>query len=185
MSGGVAIGPNGLVHVAGSTFSPDFPTRRALQPRIGGGRDAYLASLTSNGRRLVRSTFLGGSRSEGGLGGDIALDVDSRGRLYLAGNTHSTNLPTVRPVQNRLRGEENAFVAVLAPSGQRLRFASYLGGSAVDVATSVAAGPHNSVYVAGGTTSADFPLRRPFQQDLRGEGDGFLSRIRLPNAAGR
>ena len=90
-------------------------------------------SVSLPGPALVRSTYLGGSASERGFGGDVDLAVDSRGWLYLAGNTHSTDFPTVRPVQDRLRGEENAFVAVMAPSGQRLRFASYLGGSAADV----------------------------------------------------
>jgi hypothetical protein len=178
--GGVAVDRRGRVHLAGATFSTDFPVRRALQPENGGESDVYAAMVSRNGQRLVRSTYLGGSDGEGGLGAALDLAVDRIGRVQLAGRTHSRDFPLRRPVQRRLRGEENAFVTVLAPSGKRLHFSTYLGGSGVDAATSIAAGRGRRVYVAGGTTSPDFPILRPFQARLRGESDGFVSRLLVP-----
>jgi hypothetical protein len=183
--GGVAIDRRGRVHLAGATFSTDFPVRRALQPESGGESDVYAAVVSRNGQRLVRSTYLGGSDGEGGLGAALDLAVDRIGRVQLVGRTHSPDFPLRRPVQRRLRGEENAFVTVLGPRGRRLHFSTYLGGSGVDGATSVAAGRGRGVYVAGGTTSPDFPVLHPFQARLRGESDGFVSRLVMPRPAAR
>src|SRR5690606_31487246 len=61
-AGRLAVDPSGRVHLAITTGSADFPTHRPTQPRFGGGeRDVAVVSLSSDGRSLLFSTWLGGS----------------------------------------------------------------------------------------------------------------------------
>jgi uncharacterized protein (TIGR03437 family) len=54
----------------------------------------------------------------------------------------------------------DAFVAKLAPNGGKL-WATYLGGSDQDVAVGIAVDSDGNVYVAGNTSSPDFPVTLP------------------------
>src|SRR5262249_49805979 len=48
----IATDASGSVYVAGSTSSPDFPTVNAIQAHLGGGWDAFLTKLNSEGKIL-------------------------------------------------------------------------------------------------------------------------------------
>jgi uncharacterized protein (TIGR03437 family) len=54
----------------------------------------------------------------------------------------------------------DAFVAKIAPNGDVL-WATYLGGSDQDAAVALALDPQGNVYVAGNTSSIDFPVSTP------------------------
>jgi RHS repeat-associated protein len=56
-------------------------------------------------------------------------------------------------------------------------WASYLGGSGADTATGVAMDAAGNVYVAGETTSANFPTQRPIQGANAGGGDAFVAKV--------
>ena len=58
----------------------------------------------------------------------------------------------------------DAFVAKLSPNGDALLYSTYLGGTLVDEAASVAADPWGNAFVSGRTLSADFPLQDPLQK---------------------
>ncbi len=74
----IAVGPQGMVVVTGSTLSivpglPLFPIRSALQPLPGGARDGFLARLdpfAGGDASLPLSTFVGGEGDDNGLAGD-------------------------------------------------------------------------------------------------------------------
>ena len=102
----VAVNADGSVSVAGQTTSSDFPlTEDAYQRSIAGTNcftitspfppppsntpcpDGFLTILHVSGRRLVYSTYLGGSSIDGVTG----LTLGSDGALYLAGSTGSNN----------------------------------------------------------------------------------------------
>ena len=77
----------GRAYVTGTTASPNFPQRLALQGSNGGGEDAFASMLAPSGAQLLFSTFFGGVANEHGQGirvpgcsGDVALvgTVDSR-----------------------------------------------------------------------------------------------------------
>src|SRR6185437_8017706 len=121
-------------------------------------------------------TYLGGKKME--LGHGIALD-DS-GNIYVAGETLSTGLPTLNPIQfgatnfSKFRGGNNAFgdafVAKYDNSGV-LQFLTYLGGKNDNGALGIAFdnsvnGP--AVWVAGFTDSTNFPLVNPIDPQLTG-----------------
>lgn len=87
-----------------------------------------------------------------------AVGLDVRGNILVAGTTTLANLATVRPLQAALRGESDIFLWQLAPDGERVLFASYLGGAGVDAVTRMLLdGAGNPVLVIT-TRSADFPF---------------------------
>jgi hypothetical protein len=105
---GIAVDRSGAAHLAGSTDSRAFRTRGAAQPAIGGGVDAYVATVGATGS-LAASTFLGGSEAERAN----AIAVDARGRARVAGRTLSANFPTAAPLQGGIAGDYDVFVAMV------------------------------------------------------------------------
>ncbi len=109
--------------------------------------------------------------------GPSAIAVDRAGSIYLTSHTYSSDFPTLNPLSANLRGGSDAMVVKLDPSGSRLLFATYLGGGGDEGATGLAVADDGSVWVFGGTNSADFPTVAPLQSSLRGAGDLFLARL--------
>jgi len=108
----IAVDSNGNAYIAGATASTDFPTAGAYQPANGGMQDAFVLKLGPSGSALLFSTFLGGAGIDSGNG----VAVDAGGAVYLAGETQSTNFPTVpTPLQDHLIAGGDAFIAKLTP----------------------------------------------------------------------
>jgi hypothetical protein len=63
----------------------------------------------------------------------------------------------MNPLQASLAGSENVFVAKLNPAGSALVYSTYLGGSVVDIGTSIAVDSSGNAYVTGATYSSNFP----------------------------
>jgi hypothetical protein len=102
---------------------------------------------------LTYSTYLGGSGSE--LHPTIA--VDSALDMYVTGATSSTDFPVTDGSTLKAGATTNVFVAKFDPTGANLLFASYIGGTGADSPVGIAVDAANNVYVAGTTTSTDFP----------------------------
>jgi photosystem II stability/assembly factor-like uncharacterized protein len=157
---GIAIDAAGNAYVAGATYSSDFPLSHPLQREPGGQSDAFIAKIDAKGKTLVYSTYLGGDSYD--LGGGIAVDDD--GNAYVTGDTNSSNFPTTQDVlQNSLSGSTDVFVAKLSQSGKKLIYSTLLGGTGTDVESRIAIDASGYAYVTGLTTSADFPLANPLQ----------------------
>ena len=180
MGTAIAVDAIGHAYIAGDTQSADFPVIGAFQTVNGGGFDAFVTKLNSNGT-YVYSTFLGGVANE--HSGGIA--VDSSGAAYLAGGTFSTNFPLVGAIQPTNHGGQDAFVAKLGASGATLVYSTYLGGSGAatpEEANGIAVDASGNAYVAGVANSADFPVTvGAFQVNFKGVSDAFVTKI---NAAG-
>ena len=111
---------------------------------------------------LVWATYLGGS----GPDDAHAIAVDRSGNVWIIGETVSPNFPVTPGAFDSSFGGEvdfgplqygDAFVSKLDPTGSKLLYSTYLGGSAPDGAFAVAVDATGSAYVAGGTSSANFP----------------------------
>jgi len=177
----IAVDAHGNAYVTGQTSSTDFPTLNALQPALAGDSDVFVAKLNPEGSALVYCTYLGGTE-EWVERGTIAVDAD--GNAYVAGTTSSADFPTLNALQPALAGDSDAFVAKLGPTGA-LVYSTYLGGSADEHPgdnDSIAVDADGNAYVAGGTSSGDFPttenaLKPPFV------GDHFVAKLNPEGSA--
>jgi hypothetical protein len=68
-------------------------------------------------------------------------------------------------------------VAKFDPSGARLVYLTYLGGSGSDTATGLAVDSSGNAYIAGFTTSRDFPTQNALQPNNRGQFNGFVTKL--------
>lgn len=167
---GLTLDGSGNAYVAGYTYSTNFPvTPEAFQTKLACSNtvyinaNAFIAEIAAGGASLQYSTYLGGTNFDVAKG--IAFNND---RVFVAGYTWSTNFPNINhlPGFDYLNGRTNknnygsdAFVAGFATSltNWTLLYSTLLGGSNVDAATSIAATADGSAYVAGYTTSTNFP----------------------------
>jgi hypothetical protein len=170
----------GNIYLAGETASPDFPLRDPIQPVPAGGWDAFVSVLDVSGTTLLFSTYLGGSRDDWHSG----IGLDAQGNVYLAGGTRSNDFPLVNPLQPVYGGGGDAFIAQLDPSGTRLIYSTYLGGSDLDGAIEMAVDAAGRAYLAGATSSLDFPVANAFQPLYHDGGrDAFVTRIAVGGTA--
>jgi len=123
---------------------------------------------------LSFSTWLGGS----GMDSARAVSADAAGNVYIAGYTDSLDFPTKGAIQGSSGGGVDAFVAKLNPSGSTLIYCTYLGGSWDDRATGIAVDSTGNVYIAGQTSSPNFPVTsNALQRTLGGGRDAFVAKL--------
>jgi uncharacterized protein (TIGR03437 family) len=58
-----------------------------------------------------------------------------------------------------------------------LSYSTYLGGGNIDAAYAIATDAAGNIYVAGQTTSLNFPVRVPYEDTPGGGSDGFLTKL--------
>jgi hypothetical protein len=183
---GIAVNSTFQAYVTGATASPDFPTtpgafQRTLKAKVITGfphdtnqDNAFVTKFSADGKSLVYSTFLGGTAND--VGTAIALDPD--GRACVAGTASSPDFPiTSAAFQKTKHGSTDAFVTKFQLSGGGLFYSTFLGGSGSDGANSIAVDSFGRAYVAGGTSSADFPVLNPIQAHLGGSQDAFVTKL--------
>jgi hypothetical protein len=180
----------------GSTSSPDFPAVRSFQGDLRGRscgpppgepcRQAFLTTLSPDGRTASYSTFLGGKEHDDGYG----VAVDGRRRAYVTGSTQSPDFPTRRATQSKLDNRactseqplelcDDGFVTQLAAGGRALGYSTYLGGGAEDQGLALDVSPGGEALVAGRTDSVDFFVSPgAAQSTFGGYIDGFATRLR-------
>jgi hypothetical protein len=188
---GIAVDSGLSAYVTGSTSSTDFTlpsSTTAFQGTNGGGTDAFVGKFgnpctgttcTTTAVPFTYFSYLGGSGTDVALG--IAVDTLQGARI--AGWTNSTNFPVPNnPVQATLKPPIDAFVSRIDTTASSTialgHFGTYLGGSAADFATSVAADPQGNSYVTGETSSTDFLITsNAIQNALKGPADAFVSKL--------
>ncbi len=176
---GVAVDSTGSAYVAGLTSSADFPLVGGLGIAAAGGAKAFITKFGAAGA-VGYSTFLGAASGDTGA---AAVVVDGAGDAYVTGITTSALFPLVTPLQGGPGGGGDAFVSKLNPSGSGLLFSTYLGGSGFDEGLALTLDQSDNVFVAGLTTSGNFPTTRPWQHANAGGVDGFVSKIDKSGAA--
>jgi hypothetical protein len=177
---GIAVDSSGSAYVAGFTSGSNFPvTGGAFEASFGGGPyDAFVAKLNPQGTSLVYSTLLGGSGEDRAS----AVAVDSSGDAYVTGQTNSTNFPTANPFQAAYAASScgcfDAFITKLNATGSALVYSTYLGGSGGNYGNAIALDSADEAFIAGWTTSADFPVTsEAYQKTYGGSDDAFISKL--------
>lgn len=179
----IALDSNDSAYITGRTSASDFPTTTgALQRALNGAVNVFVSKLNATGTALVYSTFLGGNGSDQANG----IAVDASFNAYVAGSSSSTDFPiTTGAFQTTLKGTSNAIVSKLNSKGSALTYSTYLGGSGADTVWSIRVDGSNNVYVAGQTSSTNFPTTTSAFQTTCGTdcaaNDAFVSKF---NSAG-
>ena len=167
---GIAVDSSGDAYLVGVTGSADFPTTGSAFQTVNnaaatGGGDAFVAELNPAGSALVYSTFLGGSTFDEAYG----IAIDNAGNAYVTGSTESADFPVTSGVVQSQNGAptaagatptSNAFITKLNPTGSRLIYSTYLGGTGniQDYGSGIAVDSAGDAYVTGTASSTDFPV---------------------------
>jgi Calx-beta domain/Beta-propeller repeat len=175
---GVAVDSAGNAYLTGGTRSSGFPvTSSAFQSFRAGDTDAYMTKLNPAGSAVLYSTLLGGGSTDRGS----HVVVDAAGNVYLAGYSASPDFPTENAFQGFSGGGFDCFIARLdtAKNGaDSLVFSTYLGGVGDDKAYGIAIDNQSAnLYIAGQTSSPDFPVLNPAQPAIGGLFDAFVAKI--------
>ena len=174
---GITIDANGIVYVGGETLSTDFPILHQFQGDQGGW-DAFVTKIdtTQTGTSsLLYSTYLGGDSQDHGYG----IAAGTAGGVYVTGNTYSENFPVIYGYQLSNNGERDIFVTKIdtTSGGLGLLYSTYLGGSSEDGSEGIAVDGSGYAYVAGYTSSSDFPTPDGYQTSFQGDCDAFIAKI--------
>ncbi len=176
---GVSVDVQGHVYVTGNTGSLDFPTKGAIQTKMAGSGDVFVAELNPAGSSLLYATYLGGS----GIDTASAIAIDSAGNAYVVGSTFSTDFPTKAAFQGARGAQEDAFVTKVNPTGTDWVYSTYLGGNNVDQGNAIAVDAAGSAYVTGYTASTNFPLESSFRGSNDASVDAFVTKINPAGSA--
>lgn len=128
---------------------------------------------------LAWSTFYGGSTGPISFPGyDVAngIAADSSGNVFIAGETWSADLPVPGGAYKALPGEGDAYVAKFNAKGA-LVWATFLGGSDLDIGHALACDSSGNVYVAGWSYSTNFPTPNGRDRTFNGYVDGFVAKL--------
>jgi photosystem II stability/assembly factor-like uncharacterized protein len=171
----------------GQTWSLDGASRSIQAVFAPGGKglvyasapvtsDLFLAKFAPDGKTLLFATYFGGMGNETAS----AIQIDGSGNVWVAGTTSSYDLPvSSRAIETQLKGMTDGFVAKFNSEGQYLA-STYLGGSVADTITGLRLDSGGNVWVAGQTTSADFPIttgKAPTLQSDSGNEFVFLTQM--------
>ena len=152
----------GKIYAAGYTKSKDWKMLR-------GPSDAFVVRLDAKTLAIEHEEFYGGTGDDSAWG----IAVDKRGRVFIAGQTDSPDLPGARRgFQKKNHGATDAFVARIGGP------ATYFGGAGKDEAgydgQNIAIDAEGDVWIAGMTYSADLAAEGAYGG---GDGDGFIARF--------
>jgi len=188
----IAVDDTGNAFATGATSSYSFPvTPGAFQTdtpfNLGNSFASFVTKLNPTGSNLLYSTYLGATcldahacSSEGVHSSSIA--IDAFGSAFLTGSVSVLTLPvTSDAFQSAFLGPShdfsNAFFLKLNANGSALLYSTYLGGHGDDAGTSIAVDQFGNAYIAGRTSSSDFPVRLALQPNMRGTGDAFVAKF--------
>ena len=120
---------------------------------MSGSGHAFILKLNPDASSFVYNMSLAGSKQDFAT----AIHSDAAGNLVVAGSTASLDFPvSINALQSRLNGAQNLFLARIDSTGSKVS-STYLGGSGTDSISSLQTDSLDNIYIAGPTTSLDFP----------------------------
>jgi uncharacterized protein (TIGR03437 family) len=177
---GVTTDLTGNIYTAGLTNSTDFPVSvNAFQKTLKGSSNLTVTKLNSVGSSAAYSTYVGGTGNDSAA----SIVVDTAGNAYVTGATTSPDFPiTAGAFQSIQKASTtspfDAFALKLNPTGQALVYSTFLNGTGDERGTALAVDISGNLYIAGRTTSANFPTTPgSFQTVYSSTQDGFVTKL--------
>jgi Abnormal spindle-like microcephaly-assoc'd, ASPM-SPD-2-Hydin/Beta-propeller repeat len=191
----IAVGPNNVAYLTGSTSSLNFPLSTGAYQTTGSSAGVAFVALVDTSQpvanSLTNSTFVGGGNGDFGYG----IKADAAGNAYVAGGTSSQNFPvTAGALQTTFPTGAfgSGFVLELNPTLSTLLYSSYFGGSGdgsnqdLDYAQGIAINSSTppNVYIAGQSFSTNLPVAgtpvAPLHAGLNGTAsDAYVAELTL------
>jgi len=171
------------IFISGWTRSSNYPTSDgAFDVSFGGVYDGFITKLNEDLTDIISSTYLGGTQWDF----CYALTLDNNEDVYVTGHTASINFPTTSNVYCRnYQGAgganvgDDAFISKLSNNLSFLLASTYLGGDNWESGLTLDISNNDMIYVAGTTSSYDFPTLNSFSDTYSGGvthyGDMFIS----------
>lgn len=130
--------------------------------------------------QLIYSSFFGGSNDDTW---PTEIVRDSHQNIYFAGKTMSSDFPTTAGAfSNVYSGDYDAFVLKFDPTGTKLIFSSFFGGTGQDLAVALKlVGPSDDILVLGLASGGGFPTTAGAYQTVYGGVDDIFL-LKLNNA---
>lgn len=180
----ISVDSSNYIFIGGWTASSNFPTTLdAYDSSLGGGYyDGFISKLNNDLTDLISSTYIGGTQWD--FCYTLNLDVDDN--VYVSGHTASLNYPTSSTAYCRnYQGAggpnigDDAFISKFSNNLSILHASTYLGGDNWENGFSLIISDNGMIYLAGTTTSPDFPTINSFCDIYKGgikpNGDLFIS----------
>jgi hypothetical protein len=140
-----------IVFTGWTTSISDIASAGSHQAFFGGGIDAFIAKLDPTGSNLLWATYYGGSADDQGAG----LAVSTNGRIYVGGNTGSSNaISSAGCYQLSPGSSEDVFIACFNSSGVR-QWGSYYGGNGSDYLNDLEIDAQSNILICGHTISTN------------------------------
>jgi hypothetical protein len=175
---GIAVASNGWIWITGDTQSTDLPNTGGFQDSLIGTQNMFVAgfdALKTGSASEIYSIWIGGTNFDEAYG--IAAAPD--GTLWIAGATYSPNIWIAgNSYQPTYAGDGDVYIAHINPGlgANALLYASFLGGSGIDEATSLVLDPSGRIILSGYTLSSNFPVTsNAYQTTYGGDTDVFVT----------
>ncbi len=152
----IDVDSSGNAFVGGFALSQNFPvTPGAFETVPNGGSNGFLFKLDAAGASLLYSTYCGGSAEV-----VRGVAIEPTGECFATGYTLSTVFPaTAGAFDTTPNGSGDCFIEKFNPTGTGVVYASYFGGTGVDVGNGVDSDQvSGDCYVTGWTESPFLPV---------------------------
>ncbi len=186
----------GNLVVLGRTNSDNFPSTN--NNYAGTDFDIFVTKFAADGRSLIGSLRIGGSRVDGAnidpgypppcgslvynYGDNQRSEVilDAQNNVWVAASTQSDDFPMKNAVAPRSKLQD-AVLIKLAPDLSSVLFSTCFGGAGNDAGFVLAQNPvSGNIFLAGGTESKDLPgnktgVIQPTASNVKGDIDGYIA----------
>lgn len=169
-----AIDPAGNLIVNGYTESSDFPMKNAMQTPVEAA-GSFVAKLSPTGS-LVYSTYIGGT-SPASYGSNLM--VDEAGSAFVVGGANygeREHFPFIQAVDTVIEPGSEIFFTKLDSQGACL-VSTLLGGRSSETPAFSGVDGDGNCYIAGETSSTDFPTRAAYQGSTGNSQNLFIARF--------
>jgi hypothetical protein len=166
------------IYVVGETNSMDTILPHRSFPRVSAnptlaaiknGWCAFVTKLAPMGNQLKFSVLLGGDYNDNSGGLELRKNDDGVATDVVVAVSYSKNVTG---------SISDCYIAIIDSAGLQIKHETFLAGNSSDVPKSLTVDTEKNIYVAGNTSSANFPIStNAFQKNLKGTNDIFITKL--------